>query len=160
MAESIILAEQDTNTIALCPDKLLDYPQNTLARLQDKDSIVIHYNSQGCFHWEELKLVIIKENENLVAHLYNASSHVVRKKGKTTKQYIEGPRLKTIVMNSQHIADFTRFENELNYAEERGCTTTDRYDITSKYLTLKKADGSCQWREFEYLQQSLFGLPE
>jgi hypothetical protein len=160
VTEQIILTEQNTNSIVLCPDKLLEYPQNTLAKLQDKDTISINFHSQGCFHAEVLKLTITKENDKFIARLYNASWYYVKKKGKTTMQYRDGTILKTAVMTTQNIQDFTRFENELNYARDGDCTTIDWYDIKSKYLNVKKTDGTCSWSGFYYLKKSIFGEKE
>jgi hypothetical protein len=151
------LTEQATNSVIVCPDKLLTYPQNTLTKLQDKDTISIDFHSQGCFHTDVLKLTITKENDKFIARLYSVYWYYVKKKRKTTIQYKDGAILKIAIMTNQNIQDFTRFENELNYAREGGCTSTDWYDIKSKYLNIKKTDGTCSWDGFYYLKKSFFG---
>jgi hypothetical protein len=157
VTEQITLREQNINSIVICPDKLLEYPQNTLAKLQDKDTVSITFHSQGCFHTDVLKLTITKEGGNFIARLYNVYWYYGKKKGKTTIQYRNGTMLRTITMTNQNVQDFIRFENELSYARDGGCTTTDWYDVKSKYLNSKKTDGTCSWDGFYYLKKSLFG---
>ncbi|MBO9203356.1 MULTISPECIES: hypothetical protein [Niastella] len=154
--EQIILTNQSTNSIVICPDKLLAYPQNTLAKLQDKDLISINFHTQGCFHSGFQKLIIIKESDKFVARLYSLSWEYVKKRGKTVMKYGDSTLLKATIMTSQNIQDLIRFENELNYAKDDGCTTTDWYDFKSKYLNIKKTDGTCSWLGFYYLKKSLF----
>ena len=157
VTEQILLSEQASNSVVICPDKLLKYPQNTLARLQDKDTISINYHSQGCFHTESLKLTITKESDRFIARLYSTSWLYIKKKGKITRQYRDGISLRTVTMTSQNIQEFIRFENEINYVRDGGCTTTDQYDIRSNYLNTKKTDGTCNWDGFYHLKKSLFG---
>ncbi len=157
VTRQITLTEKPANSIEICPDKLVEYKESVLAQFQDKDTISINFHSQGCFHTDVQKLVITKENDKFIARLYNVSWYYVKKKGKTIMQYRDGAILKTVTMTSQNIEEFTRFENELNYARDGGCTTTDWYDVKSKYLNIKKTDGSCTWNGFYYLSKSLFG---
>jgi len=159
--KQILLTEQPSNSVSLCPDKLLEYPQNTLSKLQDKDTISIGFYSQGCFHTEEKKVIITKESDEFIARLFNISGYYTKdgKKGKPTMQF-RNTELKAVAMTNQNIQDFIRFENELNYTKEGGCTTTDLYIVKSKYLNIKKTDGSCRWDGFYYLKKSFFGEKE
>jgi len=158
--KQIKLTDQESNSINLCPDILLDYSQNTLAKLQDKDTVSISFHSQGCFHTSLLKLLISKEEGNYVARLYNLNWYYQTKKRKTTMQIRGDSLLKTVVLTSKNIQEFIRFENELNFANDIGCTTTHWYDIKSKFLNIKQTDGSCTWDGFYYLRKSFFGNVE
>jgi hypothetical protein len=141
----------------LCPDCLLNYKQNTLAKLKDKDTISINFQSQGCFHATFLKILISKEADDYVAQLYKVNWNYITKKKKTTIQFRGDSLLKTATLTNKNIQDFIRFENELNFANTGGCTTTDWYDIKSKYLNIKKTDGGCSWNGFYFLRKSFFG---
>jgi len=154
--EQVIVTKQSTNSIVICPDKLLAYPQNTLVKLQDKELISVNFHSQGCFHTSLQKLIIIKESDKFVARLYSVSWKYVKKRKKTVIKYGDSTLLKATIMTSQNIQDFIRFENELNYAKDDGCTTTDWYNFKSKYVNINKTDGTCTWLGFYYLKKSLF----
>jgi hypothetical protein len=158
--KQIRLADQETNLIVLCPDTLLDYPQNTLSKLQDKDTISINFHSQGCFHTTVSKILISKQGDKYLARFYDVKWGYVTKKKKMTMQTRGVSLLKTVTLTKQNIQDFIRFENELNFVNDGGCTTTDWYDIKSKYLNMKAIDGSCNWDGFYYLRNSFFGNQE
>jgi hypothetical protein len=160
VVRQISLTDQGINSIILCPDTLLEYPQNTLQKLQDKDSIIIAFYSQGCFHTDKLRLVITKEDKYFVANLYNILWTYETKKGKSKVKFKGRKLLNSTKLTDLNIIDFKKFENELNFAEDGGCTTTDMYVIESKYLNIKKTDGSCTWDGFFYLRKSFFGEKE
>jgi len=155
--KQIKLIDQETNSIILCPDMLADYSQNTLSKLQDEDTISIKFHSQGCFHTTVSKILISKKGDKYLAKLYDVNWDYVTKKKRTTMQYRGDSLLKTVTLTPQNIKDFIRFENELNFVAGGGCTTTDWYDIKSKYLNKKATDGSCSWDGFHYLSKSFFG---
>jgi len=158
--KQISLTDQEINSIILCPDNLLDYPQNTLSKLQDKDTISINFHSQGCFHTTVSKILISKQGDKYLARLYDVYWGYVTKKKRTTMQVLGDSLLKTVTLTTKNIQDFVRFENEINFVNDGGCTTTDWYDIKSKYLIKKATDGSCNWRGFYYLRKSFFGDKE
>jgi len=160
VVKQIKLADQAINSITLCPDNLLDYSQNTLSKLQDKDSILIYFHSQGCFHTTVSKILLSKQGDKYFASLYDVIWGYVTKRKKTTMQFHGDSLLKTVMLTAQNIQDFIRFENELNFVTDGGCTTTDWYDIKGKFLNVKKIDGSCSWDGFYYLRKSLFGDKE
>lgn len=139
---------------------MLDYSQNTLSKLQDKDTIAINFHSQGCFHTTVSKILISKQGDNYSARLYDVNWGYVTKKKKTTMQVRGDSLLKTVTLTTKNIQDFIRFENEINFVNDGGCTTTDWYDIKSKYLNIKATDGSCIWDGFYYLRKSFFGDKE
>lgn len=151
--KSFELTDTEINEISLCPDELLEYPQNTLGMLHDKDTIIIDFSSLGCFHSEAKKLTITKECEDLVARLYKSSWSLT----KDSMRLRELRLINTIRLTDKHIRDFIRFENELNYVEDGGCTTTDWYTVKSKYLNIERTDGGCRWNGFYVLCRSLFG---
>jgi len=153
----VSLTEQETNSIILCPDNLLDYPQNTLSKLQDDDTITINFQSQGCFHAYNFKILITKQGEKYQAKLYDTKWRYVTQK-KKTKMVIRGDSLvKTVMLTKKNIQDFSKFENELNFVTNDGCTTTDWYEVKSKYLIKNVTDGGCSWTGFYYLRESFFG---
>jgi hypothetical protein len=160
ITKQVSLTDQKTNSIVICPDILLEYPQNTLSKFKDKDTISINFHSQGCFHTAVSKILISKEADKYVARLYNINWNYLTKRKKTTMQSWGDSLLKTVTLTNKNIQDFIRFENELNFVTDEGCTTTDWYDIKSKFLNTKKTDGSCSWNGFYYLRISFFGNKE
>lgn len=160
VVKQIKLADQNINSITLCPDSLLDYSQNTLLKLQEKDTISINFHSQGCFHTTLSKILFSKQDDKYLARLYAVNWVYATKKKKTTMQTRGDSLIKTVSMTKQNIQDFIRFENEINFVNESGCTTTDWYAIKSKYLNIKATDGSCSWNGFYYLRKSLYGDKE
>lgn len=158
--KNIRLTDQETNSIILCPDNLLDYPQNTLSKLQDQDTIAINFHSQGCFHTTVSKILISKQGDRYLARLYDVNWGYVTKKKRTIRVNRGDSLIKSVTMTTQNIEDFNRFENEINFVNDGGCTTTDWYDIKSKYLNIKATDGSCSWNGFYYLRKSFFGNKE
>jgi hypothetical protein len=145
---------KDSMRIKLCPDSLLAYPANTLARLKDKDSLVIRYRSIGCFNDNTERLVITRRGQQLAAAYYKDdwySSHAGAKL-KHRFNVLAGKK----ILTPEDILQFVRFENELKYVHRGGCTTTDYYFITSKYLTIAKEDGSCTWGGFRLLTNGWF----
>jgi hypothetical protein len=156
MIQEISLSAKKENLIHICSDTLFSYPQNTLTKLQNGDTISIGFMSQGCFSFSDEKIVITKKEDHFVAVLsYSEAAHVQKKGNKYIKK--GGTFSKSIILTERNIKDFLRFENELNYIPEGGCTTTDYYDIRGKYLTVKKKDESCRWDGFYFLKKSFFG---
>ena len=155
--KKVRLIDQDTNSIFLCPDNLLYYPQNTLLKLKHKDTISINYHSKGCFDRKASKILISKINNNYVARLYDINwCYVTNKKRKTMLVQCDS-LLQSVTLTTKNIQDFIRFENEINFVYAGSCTTTDWYDIKSKYLKIKVKDTSCNWDGFYYLSKSFFG---
>lgn len=154
--EPITLYKQPHNEVTACVDKLLNYPQNTLATMTQNDSLVLKFTSTGCFHGEDKKLVITKEQENFVGRLFDVTGYWEKKKKQYIRKYKDGPLLATTILTPQNLQDFIRFENELNEAKKSGCTTTDWYELSTKNITIEKADGSCKWWGFNFLRQSFF----
>lgn len=144
-----------TNEFQYCVDSLDSYPQNTLPLLQDEDSIVVNFVTTGCFHIAYEKIVIIRKNEQLVASVFaipqkkNASGII----NENTAYVLQD---RTVLKQAQLLA-FRKFENELRYIWQDGCTTEDNYNITSKYLNIRANDATCQWDGYYHLYNSLFG---
>ncbi len=160
VVKQILLIDQKTNSIIICPDTLVEYQQNTLSKLQDKDTISINFHSQGCFHTTVSKILIRREVNNYVAKLYDVNGNYFTKKRKTKFQIRGDSLLKSVILTNKNIQDFIRFENELNFVTGGGCTTRDWYDIKGKYLNVKVGDGGCRWEGFYYLRKSFFGDKE
>jgi hypothetical protein len=157
MNKVVTLTGKPINNVALCPDKLSAYPQNTLAQLREKDSIVVWIHSSGCYHASGSKIVITKVKGQFVARLYDASWKYVKKGDQMVVEFNDGELLQTTTMSKQGIQGFIRFENELNYVNDRYCTSTDLYNVKSKYLNVNKTDGSCSWNGAYHLRRSIFG---
>jgi hypothetical protein len=138
--KTVIIPDTSDYALALCPDELESYPRNSLAALQNGETIKINFSSQGCFHSDQEVLVLTKLSNGISARLfYN---------GKT----------KTITLSKSQLEAFRRFENELMVIEnDGGCTTTDSYVFATNTTTLKKVDGGCDWRGFSVLRYTLFG---
>lgn len=155
--KEINLTSEEVNTIEVCPDQLAGHPQNTLARLQDDDTLSINFRTQGCFHWGASKIIIKKQGERYLASLYEINWDFASGRKKPAVEDSTSGHVKTVELTQEHLDAFIRFENELNFAGEGGCTTTDWYDIQSRYLNKKATDGSCLWRGFYYLSKAIFG---
>ena len=156
MTMEVNITAQGENYINICFDTLLSYPQNTLMKLQNEDTISIGFTSQGCFSSENKRIVITKKERRFIATLFYIEREYVEKNNKTYLKK-EKAASKIIALTETNIKDFIRFENELNFAKDGGCTTTDKYVIKGKYLTRQKTDGSCSWNGFYNLQKSFFG---
>lgn len=155
IAQNVILRTNEINITRLYKDKLSAYPQNTLATFVDGDSLAIRFASHGCFHWENKKIVITREKDSFIARIYYPSSYQEKKKKKLVTLYNDGAVLSQVTLTKDNLQHFIQFENELNYAKDGGCTTTDTYILTGK-INVNKTDGSCNWRGFNYLEKSFF----
>ena len=150
----IVLTNKPVNAIQLFIDRLLNYPANTLALLQEKDSIVITDHAMGCFANTKEKIVIVKQNGKLFASYYTGKKELLPGKEMV---WVERDILKKAILTNENIWDFIRFENELNYLRERdNCTTSEAYEVSSKYWNVKKVDGSCDWWGLDQLRKKLF----
>jgi len=154
--KQVSLTDQPFNTIHLCIDSLVDYSQNTLAKLQDNDTLSIKFFSQGCFHSSASQILIMKQQGRYTAALYKVIWKYVTKGKQTIMKRFEDSLLQTVTLSAQQMQAFTRFENELNHVADGGCTTTDMYEMKSKYGNRKAKDGGCRWDGFFYLQQAFF----
>ena len=157
ITRQVSITGNEVNFLALCPDSLSAYPQNTLEKLHNGDTISINFQSRGCFNSDSMQIVIKKQKNRFIASFYNTIWYPIRKKGKPAIQFRAVQETKTAILTESNINDYIKFENELNFATKGGCTTTDWYEIKSKYLNLKKTDGSCNWNGFYYLRKSFFG---
>jgi hypothetical protein len=137
------------NKISICLDKLEKEPLNALNGLKDGDSIIINFSSRGCFHFSSERLIIVRNKHEFTAIMesYDPFDTAVRKKKRQLVHRVMGPA---------HRAAFTRFENEIQLANDGGCTTVDYYEIiVGKEEAKKYSDGSCLWRGFYFLTQAL-----
>lgn len=160
-AKKIMLTDRAVNSIFLCPDKLVDYKQHTLAKLRDNDTIAINFQSLGCFHSAAFKIVIRKRSDRFLAGLYTVNLDYETAEDGKILYYREDSLVKEVSLTDENIQDFIRFENEINFINDKGrCTTTDWYIIKSKYLDIKATDGSCRWNGFYFLRKSFFGDEE
>lgn len=155
IAQNVTVRANEVNIVRLNRDKLSAYPKNTLATFVNGDSLVIRFASRGCFHWENKKIVITREKDTYIARIYYPSSYQEKRKKKTVTLYNDGAVLSQVTLTKENLQDFIRFENELNYAKDGGCTTTSTYTLTGK-INVNKTDGSCKWNGFDYLEKALF----
>jgi hypothetical protein len=172
----ITLMKIPLNEISLCIDSLDSYPHNTLATLQDKDSIQLHYDAFGCGEGTTADIVITKENDHFVAKMlwsYEDLTATIRSQlnGKPPPEK-KAPTFRTTVLTNQQIKAFIKFENELFkikpfgdtivynnktiYTLEYVCTTEASYTLKSKYLNIEKKDKGCMWDGFAQLSECFF----
>lgn len=150
----IVLANKPANAIQLFIDKLINYPTNTLALLQEKDSIVITNHARGCFLNMTEKIVIVKQKGKFIASYYTRKKELLAGKEMV---WVDWDIFKKAILTNENIRDFIRFENELNYMRENDhCTTSEAYEVSSKYWNVKKVDGSCDWWGLDHLRKKLF----
>ena len=155
--DTIKLQFKDINSATICTNKLKNYRINTLANLQNNESVLLNFHSQGCFGGRAMRIVISKKSDKLIASLYKISQTFQIRNHKITFSNKTISLLKTVELTSNTIDDFVKFENELMFAKGTGCTTTDWYDLRSKDFSIKREDGTCMWNGFYYLQKSIFG---
>ncbi|HEY8895395.1 MAG TPA: hypothetical protein VIM79_11295 [Niastella sp.] len=174
---NITLRKIPLNEISLCLDSLDSFPLNTLATLQDKDSIQLHYNAFGCGTGTTGDIVITKENDHFVARMlwsYEDLTAIIRSEleGKPPPKE-HAPTFRSTILTDQQIKAFIKFENELFkirpfgdtivynnktiYTIEYICTTEASYTLKSKYLNIEKEDKGCMWDGFEQLSVCFFG---
>jgi hypothetical protein len=173
---NITLREIPLNEISLCLDSLDNFPLNTLAKLQDKDSIQLHFDAFGCGEGTTADIVITKENDHFVAKMfwsYDDFTAIIRSQlnGKPPPEK-QAPTFRTTVLTNQQIKAFIKFENELFkikpfgdtmvynnktiYTLEYVCTTEASYTLKSKYLNIEKKDKGCMWHGFAQLSECFF----
>ena len=153
MIRSVQLSDKGDDSVSLCPDELVAYPQNVLEMLRDQDSILIDFSTRGCFHFGSFKLIITKECDEFIARLYEGRHSSLGQSIPVSTGQLVG----TVTMTTKNIRDFNRFENELNLIKRSGCTTVDTYKVRSKYWNINVDDGSCSWDGIYHLRRSLFG---
>ncbi|MBO9199386.1 MULTISPECIES: hypothetical protein [Niastella] len=169
MTRQVTLTEKNTNEIFLCVDSLDNYPQNTLSRLKDKESVVLNVCATYCGGFDSSHLVITRKRDHFSAEEYRVYREFIYDKGMVEDE----PGTRAVVLNEQQIEEFVRFENELpqlnnTKSEKFGddgrvmvvtytCTTTERYSIKSKYFNFEKTDDDCRWKGFSHLLISFFG---
>lgn len=173
----ITLMKIPLNEISLCIDSLDSFPLNTLAKLQDKDSIQIRYNSFGCGEGTTGDIVITKENDHFVARMIwsyeNLTSIISNQLNGKPPPKEDAPTFRTAILTDQQIKAFVKFENELYkikpfgdtivfnnktiYTVEQICTIKDSYTLKSKYSNIEKSYNGCRWHGFGQLTSSFFG---
>lgn len=143
------------NSVANVKIKCTDSVGNALTQLQEKDSLIIKDHILGCFVNRIEKLVIVKKGGKLIASTFTLERELTRGKKLV---WVERKKLqKTAILTSENIQDFIKFEVELSYLNEGdNCTTSESYEVSSKYWNLKKVDGSCNWHGLYNLRKKIF----
>jgi hypothetical protein len=154
MTKQVTLKAQGKNLIKLCPDVLETYSQNTLQKLQDKDSIVIHISNKGCYGSSSQKLIVRKERGLFLADWYEIHSR--NSFEKITNYDPNGKLTKTTILDSMDMVAFNRFENELEHIPGEWCTYSTTYTVISKYWNIVKRDETCTWNGSYFLEKTLF----
>ncbi len=153
LTKNVIVSNGVSNHETLCLDSAAAYKANTLARMQDGDSLVIYYTSSGCFNYDKLELIIVKKSGTFTASLFV----LVADRKPALHDVDAGKKLaKKAILTEKQIAAFVRFENEIGLISKGGCTTKDTYSISSKYLNGEFNDTSCQWNGFDFLTRTFF----
>ncbi len=123
-----------TQKIVLCIDQI-DYnlakDRLFIDELKPNEKLKIHFDSSGCFDFEEASLEITR----------------------TGKQYLAKINETQIVLSDFQIKLLREFEIELREIPTRFCTTTDTYNlhILNTTKNIKLIDESCSWYGFKNL---------
>ncbi len=143
----IYLNDTIENVLTICPDSLpaKKYRQNTIARLEENDTIVIYCRTIHMFFTSN-KILIRKNCGNIYATLY--------------QNYLEDSiwmKRKEIILTDVQIGNFVRFENEIQEVREKDCSLESFYKIRSRYFNYVREGGECDWFGFALLRYSFFG---
>lgn len=130
----INLSKDENKTISLCVD-FLDYKSDKnvllIDELKNEESLVIQFQSMGCFGGSEKELTISKTNNNFAVKFDGIQRNLT---------------------NTQ-LKLFKEFEVELRSHHSYDCSIMDNYQLVNlnskQYQSFK--DGSCVWRGFENL---------
>ena len=143
VTRDIVIPDTIAYTIHLPTDELAEYPENSIARLKENESITLSFRESGCFVDFKETLKITKGKAAFIASLHS-------EKG-----------TKNVQLDSLQLEAFKRFENELEHIKNSGfCTTRDYYTLKLKSKTIEKQDGSCTWNGYYFLKRSFFGRGE
>lgn len=126
--------------ISISPDELTGYPQNTLSKFKDGDSLVTIFHTQGCFEFNTKKIVLRKTVTGFYANLYSGELAPASTTKFSDRDFVFGDAIATIKLESPDLELFRVFENKLNFAGDGGSTTNSLYKITSPYLNLTAED--------------------
>lgn len=116
---------------------------------KNKDSLKINFTSQGCFHFEEELLELVKmENDSLKISFFSKSL------------YGSKPKFKYEVIKSlDFIKKIIAFEKAGKNIRDFGCTTVNFFVLESEGLGSVIYDASCDWEGYEKLKLAI-QLPE
>lgn len=173
----ITLKKIPLNEISLCIDSLDNYPHNTLAKLQDKDSIRLYYDSYGCGESTSGSIIITRDKDQFVARMQwsydDWASTIMREINGKPQPEKKPPVVHTTVLTDQQIKAFIKFENELREIKPFGnttvlsdgtvltveqiCNINDKYILKSNDLKIEKKYNGCRWHGFGQLTTSFFG---
>lgn len=174
----ISLLKIPLNEISLCIDSLDSFPLNTLAKLQNNDSIQLHYNSGGCGESTTGDIVITRENDHFVARMLwsymDITTYISNQINGKPQPEEKAPTFCSAILTDEQIKAFIKFENELYkikpfgdtamlkdgtvyYTVQQICTIKDFYTLQSKYLNIEKSYNGCRWDGFEQLTKSFYG---
>jgi len=144
---------------ALCPDSLISYPENTLAKLKDKESLTITYQATSCFGQKTEKINITRLNGRLTVRYYGDSIEYYLKGDSVHSRYRNNILLHRKIFTPEDSLAFIGFENELRMARNAKCTTQEYYTVKSKYWNAQIQDGTCMWGGYFRLKIAWFGPP-
>lgn len=173
----ITLMKIPLNEISLCIDSLDSYPHNTLAKLQDKDSIQLFYNSFGCAEGTTSSIIITRDKDQFVARMQwsyqDFAIYIINELAGKPPPEEKAPVIRTAILTDQQIKAFIKFENELReikpfvnrtvlsngtvMTEEQTCNINDSYTLKSSHFNIEKKYNGCRWNGFEHLAKSFFG---
>jgi hypothetical protein len=173
----ITLIKKPLNEISLCIDSLDNYPHNTLAKLQDKDSIRLHYDSYGCGENTTGSIIITRDKDQFVARMQwsymNMTAYISNELNGKPQPEEKAPVVHTTILTDQQIKAFIKFENELREIKpfgnttvlsngtvltmEQVCTINDEYTFKSNHINIEKKYNGCRWHGFGQLTESFFG---
>lgn len=116
---------------------------------ENKDSLKINFTSQGCFHFEEELLELVKMKNDSLKILFFSKP-----------LYGSKPKLKYEVIKSiDFFEKFIVFEKSGKNIKDWGCTTVNFFVLESEGFGSIIYDSSCDWEGYEELKLAI-QLPE
>ncbi len=119
-----------TGSYKICLDSLKYSHSPFVDKITSSDTLIIKYNSRGCFHFDSYLIRLIKRNDEIIFS--------VLKKGR---------EMKSKSLSNHEISIFWQFETELvnHFLTFGGCTTVDDYELQFKSVGRIYSDSSCEW---------------
>ncbi len=147
LEKEILLGLKDT-AIGFCMDSLQSYPQNTLAKFKDKDSLMLIVTYTGGTSGDIVNKIVIKRHRDVLT----ASLFVM------AYEDMSDSLAKTVVMDDSMKTAFVRFENELSLVEQAGNDSWGAtvYSIACPYLNMSKEVAPMSWSGGFYVLCHIF----
>lgn len=141
--DTILKLDSNIKNHFICEETFIDNDSNKTSiehSLEKRKKWKLNFLSSGCFHYD---------NESLEIRYINKVAYLEYK--------IRDSLKKTLILNENIISRLILFEKKLKLMDKpnSGCTTTDVYEIKSKYGKYKILDSSCLWDGFFELKKEI-----